>query len=151
MSHIANTRAEAEMAVSTEVRIGKFAYNRNITSITIPHSVKIIGKYAFAGCINLTLIKIPDSVSTIEAGAFHRCGSLKMVTASCFTSEERANPLNTNTFTDCHPDLRIVTYEEIAAAITIQTAFRQARYNPRHKMCRIIKIKQFWSEWNLKV
>ena len=128
-------------------RIGelKFAYCTTITSFIIPDSVTKIGKHAFCGCSSLKSIIIPDSVITIGRYAFYDCSNLKMVIASCFTSEQQANPLTTTTFHNCHPSLKIVTPEEINAATIIQIAFRQARYNPRHKMCRILKINEFWS------
>ena len=52
----------------------------NITSITIPDSVKTIGNYAFSWCESLTSINIPDSVTTIGDGAFKGCSSLTSIT-----------------------------------------------------------------------
>jgi len=47
-----------------------FAYNPNITSITIPTSVTSIANYAFEGCYRLTSITIPTSVTNIGSSAF---------------------------------------------------------------------------------
>ncbi len=49
-------------------------------SITIPDSVKRIGKFAFCGCLKLTSITIPNSVVKIGVGAFEKCENLESVT-----------------------------------------------------------------------
>ena len=51
----------------------------NITSITIPDSVKTIGNYAFSWCESLTSINIPDGVTTIGEDAFRYCKSLTSI------------------------------------------------------------------------
>lgn len=51
---------------------------RNVTSITIPETVKIIGYGAFAGC-NIQKITIPSSVESIESSAFASCTNLKEI------------------------------------------------------------------------
>lgn len=53
---------------------------RNIKSITIPESVKVIEDWAFAGCSNLTSVSIPNSVKTIGERAFVSCISLTSIT-----------------------------------------------------------------------
>lgn len=64
------------------VGIGRDAFlNRtDLTSITIPSSVKSIGWYAFSGCTGLTSITIPDSVTEIDWFAFANCTGLTTVT-----------------------------------------------------------------------
>ena len=54
----------------------------DLTSVTIPTTVKSIGLEAFAGCTSLTSVKIPSSVKTIGESAFTQCSSLKSVTIS---------------------------------------------------------------------
>ena len=49
---------------------------RNLTDVTIPNSVTIIGNYAFANCYSLVTIDIPDSVTEIRFYAFSNCTSL---------------------------------------------------------------------------
>lgn len=50
-----------------------------LTSIIIPNSVKIIGDYAFRGCIGLTSINL-NSVTTIGRSAFEYCSGLTSIT-----------------------------------------------------------------------
>lgn len=52
----------------------------NLTSITIPNSVTIIGDYAFSGCSGLTSVTLPNSVTSIGYYAFYNCSSLTSVT-----------------------------------------------------------------------
>ncbi len=56
-----------------------FEYCRDLTSITIPDSVSIIGWYAFSQCSNLTSIAIPASVKEIDGTAFD-CKALTSLT-----------------------------------------------------------------------
>ncbi len=53
-----------------------------ITKITLPQSLKFIGKEAFAYCQLLEQITIPDSVSSIGEGAFCNCIALQEVKLS---------------------------------------------------------------------
>ena len=64
--------------------IGKYAFQScaNLTSVSIPNSVKTIEQFAFAGCTSLTSVTIPNSVKTIEQYAFGGCSSLTSVTIS---------------------------------------------------------------------
>jgi len=48
----------------------------NLTSISVPNSVKDIGEWAFAGCKSLRSLIIPDSVTSIGNEAFRGCSSL---------------------------------------------------------------------------
>ncbi len=51
----------------------------NLTSVTIPNSVKTIGRNAFSGHTSITSINIPNSVVSIGGGAFSYCTKLKTV------------------------------------------------------------------------
>ena len=64
--------------------IGKSAFLgcSNIISITIPSSVETIGNGAFAECTSITAVEIPNSVKRIEAGAFYACKNLSFITFS---------------------------------------------------------------------
>lgn len=52
----------------------------NLTSVNIPSSVTIIGKYAFYDCSNLTSVTIGNSVTSIGYAAFSGCSSLTSLT-----------------------------------------------------------------------
>jgi hypothetical protein len=56
-----------------------FFYCTNLTSITIPEGVKIIGNYAFSDCSSLTTITIPEGVTSIGWDAFSGCSSLTAI------------------------------------------------------------------------
>ena len=62
----------------TKIPGGRFS-GRNITSVTIPNSVKIIENGAFANCSALTSIDIPNSVKVIGDAAFENCTELSML------------------------------------------------------------------------
>jgi hypothetical protein len=61
------------------IAIGEFALCncRNLTSVTIPNSVKSIGDGAFQDSRSLTSITIPNSVTSIGFAAFYDCRSLQ--------------------------------------------------------------------------
>ena len=56
---------------------GTFRGFSNITSITFPQSLKIIGAAAFQNCNGLTHITIPDNVTSIGVSAFESCKNLR--------------------------------------------------------------------------
>ena len=64
------------------VGISAFAFSgcRNLTSITIPSSVKSIGREAFYGCSGLTNVAIGSGVTSIDTYAFSGCSGLTRVT-----------------------------------------------------------------------
>lgn len=55
---------------------GAFA-GKNMTEVTLPEGVKIIGGCAFANCANLITAYIPDSVEFIAEDAFVDCDNLE--------------------------------------------------------------------------
>ena len=62
----------------TNIESYAFEYTQNLTSITIPTSVKKIGLAAFANSV-LTSVVIPDGVDTIESWTFGWCEELASV------------------------------------------------------------------------
>lgn len=59
-------------------RIGSFALT-GITSVSIPHSARVIVDSAFRGCASMTTVSLGDSVRDIGRYAFYRCTGLVAV------------------------------------------------------------------------
>ncbi len=87
---------------------------RNIKSITIPNSVKKIGRGAFSGCEGLTSITIPGSVKTIDS-LFVGCRNLKTV-----TFEDGVQSIGENVFYECD-SLQKVTIPPSVTSINTET------------------------------
>lgn len=66
----------------TGIGEGAFRYFTELTSVSLPGSLKSIGAYAFRGCSSLKSVVIPDSVTSIGEGAFYRCTALTTATVS---------------------------------------------------------------------
>lgn len=50
-----------------------------MTSVALPDNLKTIGKEAFYGCSGLTSISVPKAVTSISEGAFWTCGNLSTI------------------------------------------------------------------------
>ena len=61
-----------------EIRDYVFEEDKNLTSVTLPSTLRKIGELAFY-CSGLTEITIPDQVTEIGSSAFYRCESLEEV------------------------------------------------------------------------
>lgn len=57
-----------------------FAFESNLTNITIPNRVTNISRHMFENCHNLTSVTIPDSVTSIGGYAFYCCTGLTKLT-----------------------------------------------------------------------
>jgi hypothetical protein len=69
----------------------------NITSITVPDTIKALpGRFA-ADCSNLTKVTLPDSITSIGYGAFLNCTSLVS-----FTIPPKVTSLPSNAFAKCY-------------------------------------------------
>lgn len=74
---------------------------QNLTSISMPNA-KFIDTSAFEGCKNLESVYIPR-VEYISMNAFKGCKNLKVIEIP-----SSARVINSNAFTDCSNDLRII-------------------------------------------
>jgi len=108
------------------VKMNAFNCCFNLTGITIPNSVTIIGDKAFYGCTKLTNITIPNSVTSIEDGAFWGCINLTNITipnsvteignfafTMCYSLSSVTIPnsithIAASTFSDCTSITRII-------------------------------------------
>ena len=82
----------------TSVKNYAFFRCSELTSITLPESVKSIGEYAFIHCSNLTSVNIPASVKSIEANTFAGCTSLTTIT---FPANSQLTIIGDNAFDHC--------------------------------------------------
>ena len=63
-----------------EIGSSVFSDHYEITSITLPNTLKTIGSYAFQSCRGLTTITLPKSLTSIGYRAFHNCYNLERIT-----------------------------------------------------------------------
>ena len=61
----------------TTIARGAFMNSMNLTSVTVPASVKSIGEGAFMNCRGLSAVRIYGTGLTIEDAAFYECWNLK--------------------------------------------------------------------------
>lgn len=85
-----------------------FYASQNIVTITLPNSIKTIGKFAFGNCGNLTNINMPDSLETIGEGAFEYSSLTEVVMPATLKS------IGTGAFLGCNI-LRNIYYVGINA------------------------------------
>lgn len=65
---------------------------QEMSSISLPNTIKIIGKEVFRGCSSLKTITIPEGITEIREGTFRRCESLEsiIIPESVSSIDERA-------------------------------------------------------------
>jgi len=73
-----------------------FSSQENITSITLPSTLRIISEEAFSGCSNLRHINMPNSLDSIGPAAFLNCSSLLSIDIPIGVSE-----IENSTFRNC--------------------------------------------------
>lgn len=68
-----------------------------VTSLTLPAGLDSIGAYAFSSCAALTQVSVPASVRVVERGAWARCGNLTTATIN----PSSALDIPADAFMDC--------------------------------------------------
>ena len=82
--------------------IGSKAFSgcSNMTSVSLPNTLKTISYYAFNNCSSLTSVEFPDSLTTIGSQAFKNCIGLTDVTISTSVKTIGTSPSPEKTATD---------------------------------------------------
>ncbi|MBR3843996.1 MAG: leucine-rich repeat protein, partial [Clostridia bacterium] len=63
----------------TAIGQSAFAFNHNITSVSLPDSITTIGASAFFYCRNMRSVNLPEGLTTLGGGCFGRCSSLESI------------------------------------------------------------------------
>jgi len=76
-----NNNISSYTVPETVKKIGSNAFegNKNISEIILPDSVEEIGEYAFSHCENLSSFRFSENITRIEESTFAYCSSLKTV------------------------------------------------------------------------
>lgn len=93
------TGTAGAVSIPTSVKkIGKeaFAGHTELVKVVIPGYVESIDYNAFAGCSSLRTVVIPDTVESIGNGAFSGCSSLESISLG-----KKLKKLGTGVFADC--------------------------------------------------
>jgi len=71
----------ADVVIPDKVeQIGDGAFlGENLTTVTFSSTVRVIGNYAFSGCMSLQSVTLPTSVTQLGTGCFLSCVSLESV------------------------------------------------------------------------
>ena len=62
-----------------EIHKHAFTYNGDVTKITIPEGIDVVGEYAFAVCSSLKEVSLPTTIQSLGFSAFRNCSSLKSI------------------------------------------------------------------------
>lgn len=80
---------------SAEIYQDKYAFNYNITKVTIPNNIKSIGRAAFYDCRNMTSIIIPSDITRMDTYVLAYCRNLQIVD---FRRAKQVPTVQTNSF-----------------------------------------------------
>lgn len=80
---------------STEIYQDKYAFNYNLTKVTIPNNIKKIGRAAFYDCRNMTSIIIPSDITILVTYVLAYCRNLQIVD---FRRVKQVPTVQTNSF-----------------------------------------------------
>ena len=96
----------------TDLGIGTFSENNQLTKVVIPESVTTIN-CAFYKCTKLATVILPETLTTIEESSFLCCTSLKNITIPESVATIGARALGYNFIVETHPGYQISRYETI--------------------------------------
>ena len=80
----------------TDIGTNAFYYFDEVTSVTLPNTLKTIGIAAFSQCYNIKSITIPDSVTELKQWAFQSCSGF-----TSFTIPAGVQEIGPLVFYDC--------------------------------------------------
>ncbi len=78
--YVKNVKAIVVKEGITSIGNWAFAYCVNLAEVTLPSTLKTIGKNSFYRCKKLTSIEVPAGVTSFDSGAFAYCETLKEIT-----------------------------------------------------------------------
>ena len=88
-----------EVSIPSSVKkIGKccFRGDNHIEHVTLPENLTVIEKAILKGCVQLKSVNIPPNVEKIESGAFEECQQLKKIVIP-----HKVKVIERNAFRDC--------------------------------------------------
>ena len=96
------------------VSIGEKAFYecRDMTSITLPNSIRIIGKEGFRRCSSLTSITIPEGITEIRDDTFRGCESL-----TSFNIPKSVKTIGNRAFQACYGLLSITIPDNVTEVL----------------------------------
>lgn len=107
--------------------IGKLAFGdcEKLKSVKIPNGVKSINNYTFQSCTGLKSVEIPDSVESIGKSAFYECTNLKSVKIP-----DGVKSIGESAFGDCEK-LKSITWQgkTYSSVSDFEEAFRAVYAN----------------------
>ena len=124
-------------SISDYAFYGYFGYE-NLAEITLPNTLKSIGKEAFYGCDSLTEVTLPNSLESIGRSAFYGCDSLKKVTIPSVSELGGYAFSNNSALTEVHLGAGVASEDTSAFYLAFQdlpalTTLTVAEENPNFK------------------
>ncbi len=99
----------------TSIASVAFAEHHNLTSITLPSTLKVIGERAFMDCNSLESINLPESLTAICENAFYDCSALSSISVP-----EGVTTIEYGAFSGC------TSLAEISLPLTLSTISERA-------------------------
>ena len=129
----------------TNISSGAFYDCKNITTITIPPSVKSIEAQAFYKCKNLTNVIIPDSVTSIGYSAFDACNRLIIINIP-----ESITSISKSLFFECYSLTNITIPDSVTSigdyAFVDCTSLTSITFEGTVAQWKAISFGRFWNK-----